>query len=86
MSTAWENLFWCNFEFGYKKQALAILRIPMPFLDPTMCPQPSCSCPGAPEKKRTAMRDATEGEVVGDVLPLKILAQRVLDFHNIKKF
>ena len=86
MSTAWENLFWCNFEFGYKKQALAILCIPMPFLDSTTFPLPSGSCPGAPEKKRTAMRDATEGEVVGNVLPLKMLAQRVLDFHNIKKF
>lgn len=86
MSTACENLFWCNFEFAYKKQALGILRIRMPFLDPTTFPLPSGSCPGAPEKKRAAMPNATEGGVVENVLPLKILAQRVLDLHNIKKF
>lgn len=73
MSTACENLFWCNFEFGYKKQALGILSIRMPFLDPTTFPEPSGSCPGAPVKDYTARPVAEQH---------KSTAQRELNFRT----
>lgn len=77
-----QNLFWCNFGIGYKKQALGILRIAMPFLDPTMCPEPTGLCPGAPVKKNAArpvvvVEPTTQDNTTQD----KSTAQRMLDLH-----